>query len=221
MPGPDVSGEPAPTVSRRGRRNRDAREAPFAAGDRNEAALLEVARDLLLKGEFRAATVTRIAKRAGISRQGFYFYFRSKDELLAQLVTTTLNRVQVWRATIYDPDTDPADAIRQVMGASVAGWRDNRAILGAAIEMASRAPVITQHWIAVAEETADFLADMIVASTRLEELRDHDTARRTLVTITWALERNCYMHFVHGSDESDAALAERLSLIYIRGCGIE
>ena len=40
------------------------------------------------------------------------------------------------------------------------------------------------------------------------------------VTLVWMLERTCYMHMVHGSDESDAVLAARLSDIFIRALGL-
>jgi TetR/AcrR family transcriptional regulator, ethionamide resistance regulator len=216
---PDPTGAAAPTLSRRARRMR---EAPRRAGDRNEAALLEAARELLLEGEFQNTPIRQIAKQAGISRQGFYFYYQSKDELLAQLVTETLYGAQSWRESFPDADwSDPAGKIRRIIAASVTNWREHREVLGAASEMAPRAPVILEHWRAVAEESADFLADMVVASTTIDGLRDRDTARRMFVTLVWMLERNCYMHMVHGSDESDAALTERLSDIFIRALGLE
>jgi AcrR family transcriptional regulator len=216
---PDPPGAAAPTLSRRARRMR---EAPRRAGDRNEAALLEAARELLLEGEFQDTPIRQIAKQAGISRQGFYFYYQSKEELLAQLVTETLYGAQTWRESFSDADrSDPAGEIRRIMAASVTNWRENREVLRAASEMAPRAPVILEHWTAVAEESADFLADMIVASTTIDGLRDRDAARRMLLTLVWMLERNCYMHMVHGSDESDAALSERLSDIFIRALGLE
>ena len=87
--------------------------------------------------------------------------------------------------------------------------------------MSPRAPVIREHWAAVGEDSADFLADRIVDHTTIDALRDRDAARRMFVTLVWMLERNCYMHMVHGSDESDAALAERLSDIFIRALGLE
>jgi TetR/AcrR family transcriptional regulator, ethionamide resistance regulator len=198
------------------------RDAPRRVGDRNEAALLKAASDLLLKGEFQNTPIRQIAKQAGISRQSFYFYYQSKAELLAQLVTETLYGAQSWRESISDADwSDPAGAIRRIIAASVSNWREHRDVLGAASEMAPRAPVILEHWRAVAEESADFLADHLVASTTIEGLRDRDAAQRMFVTLVWMLERNCYVHMVHGSDESDAALSERLSVIFIRALGLE
>jgi AcrR family transcriptional regulator len=215
---PDRDFAAIPPVSRRARRQR---EAPGRAGDRNEAALLDVARALLQEGAFDAAPIRQIAERAKISRQGFYFYFQSKDELLAQLVTETLHGGQVWRGSfIASGPVDPVGLVRRILAASVANWREHRQVLGAASEMAPSAPVIREHWREVAEESAELLADMVVASTEIDALRDREAAKRMLMTLVWLLERNCYMHMVRGDEDTDAELSERLSDIWIRALGL-
>jgi AcrR family transcriptional regulator len=216
---PERSEPPSPPISRRARRTQ---EAPRRVGDVNEAALLEAARDLVLGGEFQQTPIRQIAERAGISRQTFYFYYQSKDDLLAQLVSETLYASQLWRATLYEHDwKDPAEAVRRQIEASVSVWRDNRELLGAANDMAPRAPAVRAQWIAIAEDSADFIADLVVSSTKIEALRDRDAARHMIVTIIWMIERNCYMHFVHGSDNDDEALIQRLSEIYVRAVGFD
>jgi AcrR family transcriptional regulator len=216
---PEPGDSAAPTLNRRARRMR---QAPRRAGHRNEAALLEEARQLVLSGKFQETPIREIAEQAGISRQSFYFYYQSKEELLAQLVTETILRAQAWREGFSDADwSDPAAAIRRIMTVSVNNWREQSAVLGAASEMAPRAPVILEHWREVGENSADFLADKLCVVTTNDDLRDRDAAWNMLMVMMWMLERNCYMHMVHGSDESDAALAERLSMIYIRTFGLE
>ena len=208
-----------PTVSRRTRRMR---EAPRRAGDLKEAALLDVARDLVQRGEFQTTPIGQIAKRAGVSRQGFYFYYQSKDELLAQLVTETLYSSMMWRETFYDEDwSDPAETLRRLVASTVAMWRDNREVLCAAVEVAPRSDPVQAHWSSAVEETSDFLAGMVVTSTKIEALRDPDTARRTMASLIWMIERNCYMHVFCGSDESDGELAERIGDLWVRGLGFE
>jgi TetR/AcrR family transcriptional regulator, ethionamide resistance regulator len=198
------------------------REAPRRAGDVKEAALLEAARDLVQRGEFQATPIGQIAQRAGVSRQGFYFYYQSKDELLAQLVTETLYASQPWRETLYDEDwNEPAEFMRRVTAGTVAMWRRHREVLCAAVELAPRSAALLAHWSSAVEETADFLTDMVVSSTTIEALRDPDASRRMMVTLIWMIERNCYIHVFQGSDESDAALAERISDVWIRALGFE
>jgi AcrR family transcriptional regulator len=191
-------------------------------GDVNEAALLEVARVLVEQGVFQTTPIGQIAERANISRQGFYFYFNSKDELLAQLVTDTLLSSQGWRATMYlEGSDDPAAGAREMIMVNIGAYRQNRELFRAAIEMGPRAPAVMEHWIALVEETAEFLADQIVEATTIEALRDRDAARSAIVTLIWMIERNTYMHVVRGQgDESDEVFADRLSDLYVRALGI-
>jgi TetR/AcrR family transcriptional regulator, ethionamide resistance regulator len=216
---PARPGTEAPTVSRRARRMR---EAPRRAGDVNEAALLDAARDLVLSGEFHDTPIGQIAQRAGISRQGFYFYFKSKEELLAQLVTETLYAGQHWRETLYDHDaSDPPGVIRAMVSGTVAMWQRSPEILRGAVELGPRAPAVWSHWHAAVEETAEFHSALIVASTKHAELRDPDAARQMMVSLIWTLERNCYMHVSMPGVETDETLGARLSDILTRALGLE
>ena len=208
----------APTLSRRARRSGD---APSRVGDRNEAALLEAARDLLERREFNATPIRHIAQRAGISRQGFYFYFTSKDELLMQLVNDTLYASQPWRTTLYEHGTSrPADAVREIVTSTVGMWRTNRDMLVAMVETSPRTPAFMEQWVSVVEESAEFIADLVVAASDVDDLRDRTAARRALVSVIWMFERNCYVHFVGGSKETDADLADRLSALAARALGM-
>jgi AcrR family transcriptional regulator len=210
-----------PTVSRRARRMR---EAPRRTGDVREAALLDVARALVQAGELQTTPIGQIAQRAGISRQGFYFYYKSKDELLAQLVTETLYTNMPWRETLYRADGDwgdPAVVMGRHVTSTVAMWREHRAVLCAAIEAAPRSEPVAAHWSAAVEETADFLVDLIVSATTIEALRDPDTARRTMASLIWMIERTSYMHVSRPTDETDAELAERITGLWVRGLGLD
>ena len=95
-------------------------------------------------------------------------------------------------------------------------------MLSAAVEAGPRSPVVLKRWVAIADETANSLVDLIVTSTAIEALRDPDAARTMMVTLIWMIERNCYLHAVHGTDEDGgAALAERLSAICIRALAFQ
>jgi TetR/AcrR family transcriptional regulator, ethionamide resistance regulator len=204
------------------RRTRRMREASRRAGDVNEAALLDVARELVQSGEFQTASIGQIAKRAGISRPGFYFYYQSKDELLADLATETLHASHVWRDALReDSSTAPVDIIHKLVISAMTMWRDHPEILRAAVEIGPGSPVIFGPWMATVENSGSFLVEMIVSGTTIAALREADAARRMMVTVIWMIERNCYIHFVHGSEESDATLAEKLTQTGTRALGLE
>ena len=63
-------------------------EAPTEKRQAIEAAVLQAMEDLLGDGAtYATLSVERIAKRAGISRTAFYFYFADKRELLMRLAS--------------------------------------------------------------------------------------------------------------------------------------
>lgn len=55
-------------------------------GDQREAAILEATRDLLSERSMTDLTIDAIAKTAGVSRTAFYFYFPTKQAVLAALL---------------------------------------------------------------------------------------------------------------------------------------
>jgi AcrR family transcriptional regulator len=204
------------------RRARRARDAPRRAGDDREAALLAVADELVRSGAFQQTPIGEIAARAGLSRPGFYFYYQSKDELLAQLVTETLYRAMDWREDMYASDGEPRELTRRQVARTVSMWRSFPEVLCAAVDLAPRLPAVFEHWTAAVEETADFNVKLIVSATHISGLRDPDRARETMATLIWMMERNCYMHIVHGaSPAEDEALAERLTSVVVRALGYD
>jgi TetR/AcrR family transcriptional repressor of nem operon len=58
----------------------------------NRRTILEAAGRLFKERGFEAVTVTEIMKAAGLTHGGFYGYFKSKDELIAQALAETLTQ---------------------------------------------------------------------------------------------------------------------------------
>lgn len=205
------------------RRARRARDAPRRAGDEREAALLAIAGDLVREGTFLQTPIGEIAAQAGLSRSAFYFYYQSKDELLAQLVTETLyGAMDRWRDDMYAEQYAPRDRMHREVVRTVAMWRDSPEVLCAAVDIAPRSEAVMQHWTAAVEETADFNTELIVSATSFDDLRDPDRARETMASLIWMLERNCYLNIVQGGPPSgDEALADRLAAIAVRALGFD
>ena len=212
------SAQGAAPASRRARRWQG---TPPRAGDLKEAALLEVAKALVQEGKFYATPIAQIAARAGVSRQGFYFYYQSKDELLAQLVTEVVDAHQPWPDTFAVDDWHtPSTVMRRLAKDTVEMWRTNRELFVAVMEVAPRSAVVFAQWRAAVEETAKLLVELIVSETTVDALRDDDAARRAMVSLIWMIERNCHVHVVYGSDETDEALADRMANVWLRSLGL-
>lgn len=58
-----------------------------------KSALLNVARSVFLKYGFRQSSLVLVAEEAGLTRQGVYHHFKSKEELFLAVINDALNRL--------------------------------------------------------------------------------------------------------------------------------
>ena len=76
-------------------------------GEKNRAAILEAANALFYKQGFGATSFADIAKASDIPKGNFYFYFRSKEELLQAVLHDRLERIismlQGWEVEFLEP----------------------------------------------------------------------------------------------------------------------
>lgn len=102
-------------------------------GDRREEQILAATRRLLSHRPIGQVTIDEIASAAGISRTSFYFYFPSKQAVLATLMEQTWNEftsTHEW----FDSDGPDLDGLRAQLAAVAAIWRDNGPILACAAQ---------------------------------------------------------------------------------------
>ncbi|AYF79434.1 TetR/AcrR family transcriptional regulator [Nocardia yunnanensis] len=120
------------------------RRGTISKGDQREAQILEETRRLLTTKPMAALTVDDITHATGISRTSFYFYFPSKQAVLARLmedVSDAYAQTHVWL-----PSTGPQRELlhTQLTGAAEI-WHDNSTILVCSLEgYASTYPPLTE-----------------------------------------------------------------------------
>jgi AcrR family transcriptional regulator len=64
--------------------------------------IMDVALEQFAGAGFHATTINHIARRAGISKGLMYNYFRSKEELLSEIISRSVNEIFIH----FDPDRD-------------------------------------------------------------------------------------------------------------------
>ncbi|HWS35964.1 MAG TPA: helix-turn-helix domain-containing protein, partial [Actinoplanes sp.] len=97
-------------------------------GDRREAAILDAARTLFAEQSFDTVTIDDLARAAGLSRTGFYFYFRTKSAVLTALMGRfwdDLGASHVW----FDSTGPSPDLLREQLRASAQMWREHAGVL--------------------------------------------------------------------------------------------
>ncbi|MFI6760824.1 TetR/AcrR family transcriptional regulator [Micromonospora sp. NPDC050417] len=92
-------------------------------GDQRERALLDAAQIVLRQKPLAQVTIDELAAAAGIARSGFYFYFESKQALLAALCESTLGKSEEELAEWVEADDIDRDALRRGLTRALARWR--------------------------------------------------------------------------------------------------
>lgn len=104
------------------------RRAGRSKGDQREEQILAVVRRLLREKSMASITVDDITTAAGISRTAFYFYFPTKQAVLARLmeqVSDSFAMTHVWLAT----DGPSPESLAEELAGAAALWQENGAIL--------------------------------------------------------------------------------------------
>jgi TetR/AcrR family transcriptional regulator, ethionamide resistance regulator len=111
------------------------RRAGRSKGDQREDQILAVVRRLLTEKSMATITVDDITTAAGISRTAFYFYFPTKQAVLARLmeeVSDDFAQTHVWLAT----DGPSPETLREELAGAAALWQANGAILACTLNSA-------------------------------------------------------------------------------------
>ena len=98
------------------------RRAP-TKGDQREQALIDAARVVFREKSISQVTIDELAGAAGIARSGFYFYFESKQALLAVLVDQRLAEADLEMAEWTATEGPDRDALRRGLAAGLARWK--------------------------------------------------------------------------------------------------
>ena len=98
------------------------RRAP-TKGDQREQALIDAARVVFREKSISQVTIDELAGAAGIARSGFYFYFESKQALLAVLVDQRLAEADLEMAEWTTTEGPDRDALRRGLAAGLARWK--------------------------------------------------------------------------------------------------
>ncbi|KTE04169.1 hypothetical protein ATE68_00490 [Sphingopyxis sp. H038] len=180
------------------------------SGDERERAILAAARAALKARTFDTMSISELVASAHVSRPSFYFYFASKDALLATLIEEVLAEIRSnLELANAREGADTRARIREGVGHIVAAWLSHREILCAAVELGSRLFVVEDMW----RRAVIGSVELFLHRLDLEQIsRDAETLRRQAHLLAWGQERNLYNLAKSGGDVAAfAALATDLT----------
>ncbi|WP_406641331.1 TetR/AcrR family transcriptional regulator [Amycolatopsis sp. WGS_07] len=194
----------------RGTRSRR-RSAP-TKGDLRERAILDAAERQLDTAGADAMTVATIAQEAGITRGALYFYFGSKNEVLAALVERTVTALRT-EVDAVDDGGLPADVVRKGIERTAQMWREHGTVMRTAVELSPSVPVIDQAWRSAVVALADTMGGVAERAGVPPE-----TAARVAAALVWMTERVFYQAFLAESSLDEAAAT--LTHVWLAAFGV-
>jgi AcrR family transcriptional regulator len=189
------------------------RVAAPSKGERRERTILDEAERQLREVGADAMTVESIANAAGITRAALYFYFRSKNDVLAALVRRAAVEMTSGVATSDQLDASPAKAIAEAIRRTSLLWKAHGAVLRAAVDLAPGVPVIGELWDDARGQIERSAVDIVRrgAGDDSAETENVPALVRALVGMT---EREFYVASSRGEDIDQ--VVETLQLVWNR-----
>jgi AcrR family transcriptional regulator len=186
-------------------------------GDQREQAILAAAGQQLATTGPEALTVESLARAAGITRGAFYFYFGSKDDVLAALVGRTMATL-TGEVAAAETIADPATALRRAVDHTARQWYDHGRLLRLAVDLSPTVPEIDAQWRnAIAHTVTTTTA--IAVRAGLPDDAGPTGARAVTTALVWMTERTFYQATTTGTPDIPAAAATCTS-VWLRTLGL-
>ncbi|WGY00435.1 TetR/AcrR family transcriptional regulator [Nocardioides sp. QY071] len=188
-------------------------------GDRREQAILEGAYDMLRTVPLRNMSIDDLAKRAGLSRSSFYFYFESKWQVLSALLAKVTADVFQASQLIFDrPAGMPPDAaIEHAVSEVIQVWERHGHVLREVADAAAAEPDLQAQWDSILGRFIDASAASIERDRKAGVAIPGPPARSLAAALMWMGERNLSLM----SQRSDNAIpsddmVETVTTIWLR-----
>jgi AcrR family transcriptional regulator len=181
-----------------------------------QAALLSAASEILESGATYAdLSIEGIARRAGLSRTAFYFYFADKRELLMALAEDVSARFYAQAERWFSGAGSPPDEIREALANICALYDDHGAVVRVIVQASGSDEQVAALWRALMSQFID------AARQRIEHEQAQGTARpgpagALAFSLCWMSERALYEHHVQPGSDSREELVEALAAIWTR-----
>jgi AcrR family transcriptional regulator len=169
------------------------RSSPAAPATDLRERLLTATRDLLGQRRFESISVADIIAAAGVSRASFYFYFPSKQAVLAELVRRAVDQGQRAAQPWTGGEQDPIEALRSGIQAGAALWTDNAGVLTAIVENCGTDEQLRQLWRQQMGTFTDAAVARIQADPDVLRRLDGLDVRAVAASLTWLGERLYYL----------------------------
>jgi TetR/AcrR family transcriptional regulator, ethionamide resistance regulator len=198
------------------------RSRPLQKGDERERRLMETAELLLGEGSFDDTPVAALAERAGLSRPTFYFYFASKEALLASVIDVTHAEIatRISAALLAEGDA-PAHRLEAAIGAAADAWWKHRAVMSAAMRLAGSVAELDERLQQSMRDADALCVELLISHGSVPESRDRRAAEALIATLALLNQRAFADASRRARRRADLRPCEqRLLTIWMRALGL-
>lgn len=190
-------------------------ESPTERRQAIEAAVLQAMEDLLGEGAtYATLSVERIARRAGISRTAFYFYFADKRELLMRLASKLADELYGEADAWWSGAGDGPAQLSAALGKIAALYRTHGPLVCAIVELSTYDEVVAPFWHALVGRFVDASAERISSETGAGRATAA-APEATAFTLVWMTERTLHQMLVQDGGISDDELVQALAGVWV------
>jgi AcrR family transcriptional regulator len=183
---------------------RSGRGAAARNGDL-EAAICAAAERLMAERPYAELSVADVLEEAGVSRASFYFYFASKDALLARLGERIATDVYGTTRTWFDGDDGaPRYELRAAVAGALAVWTEHAGVQRAVVEAGPQDAETSAFWQRRMQAFIGASARRIERDRRRGLAPPGPEAQPLAAALMWMTERALYQQISGG----DPAFAE-------------
>jgi AcrR family transcriptional regulator len=189
--------------------------APTEKRQATEVAVLGAMQELLGEGApYAALSVERIAKRAGISRTAFYFYFADKRELLMKLASALSDELYREADAWWSGDGDGSQQLTAAVAKIATLYRIHRPLVCAVVEVAAYDEVVGPFWRSLVGRFVEASAARIETEIAAGRADAGLGAHATSFSLVWMTERALYQMLVQEAPVRDDELVRALARIW-------
>lgn len=165
---------------------------------RTRAALIYAARGLFVAQGYTATTADAIARAAHVSRATFYLHFRSKAEIVVELMRGIEPELIASYEQLSLAEPVPS-ATEQWLRGHAALWRRHLMEFTAMQQALTNEEAVAEEWFALYGRLADVMA--VVVDRLTARGLTHERARARIITLVMTIERTLYVSVVHDRPE--------------------
>ena len=178
-----------------------------------QTAVRQATVELVAESPFHDLTIDDIARRAGLTRSAFYFYFRDKHDVLMGATEDVIDLLYAEADRWWHGEGKPPELIRSALSGVVHVYAQNANLLRVASEVSSYNEDVRQTWRRLVERFITATGEHIAREREGGQCQHLDDARAAAEALVWMTERYCYVYL--GRSHTEGETVDTLSQIWL------